>query len=879
MLGTDGLVLVLLAMLQEAGAAPWLRADVRLDAPGKLWLEIRHQGWTGRTLEVSLQRGEIPPTRTERRLLTPSGDGGDKVRLDIPPGEDELWVTLRERAGGKLVLEAPVALYPHGWFVCGPFPVPGTGFGKKLAPENGPLAFSESFETADGVRSWRPFDAADLLRGERLDFPALLGGRDHAVAYVGTQWRFEKRTKAVLKLGSDDILEVFLNGRRVHANPALRGAAAGQDSVDVTFQAGSNDLLIKVGNEGGAWGLYFQALAPEGGPLQGFEQLTQSSAGWKPGGPPRIVDVGADRAVLEVGSAAPAPAHVLLRRARTDAPDPRDWMTRGAAMALPYEVEETAIPGDGVLRSLHRFELAGLDAGTRYGALGIVEPADPSAPAPPQPRTSPWRLFRTSPKPGRTAVLHLRVAAVFFADVVERGPGEQREMPKAEIQERIDAALRDFEETRRFYFVHSGCRVSLDLESFVDWERHVVNPDTDYGFSYSGGEWAATERTLGEAGRAPTDFDCYLLVSCDRTWDGGRWVFPDSGGGTLGPLPPFGAGKSGWKIGCDNAWLYCHEFGHAFDATWAESGYPEFLFNHFYQWDGSAHAHGEHWDGNGWLLREWAGHARRDQPTRWFPADRAWRYCLNAWGSIRDYDDADGDGVPDAAEALPLDEARFLSLPSAADTDADGMGDLEELMRSAWLVNGLDETQCGGAPRLLSPVNSDTDGDGRADGADPQPHWAVPDDLRTPNEFVVSDAATGVLRVRLAWHDGALRVTLHAEKDMVRARVMLDADNDGWYVGSDNIRVEFDQDRVLSRDFLQCAVPDKEAFSQPENAPADMFTLESSPTEGTTLAIRPRAASGFAGEPGEPIGIHIAIDAGGGWLTLFEPHAFLRTRL
>jgi hypothetical protein len=54
-------------------------------------------------------------------------------------------------------------------------------------------------------------------------------------------------------LGSDDGLRVFLNGQEVHRNPARRGAALGQDRVDLHLRAGENVLVLKVVNEVNSW--------------------------------------------------------------------------------------------------------------------------------------------------------------------------------------------------------------------------------------------------------------------------------------------------------------------------------------------------------------------------------------------------------------------------------------------------------------------------------------------------------------------------------------------------------------------------------------------------------------------------------------------------
>jgi putative heme-binding domain-containing protein len=54
--------------------------------------------------------------------------------------------------------------------------------------------------------------------------------------------------------GSDDQLAIWLNGKKVFDSGAsTRGFEADQDQVEVHFNAGKNQLLLKIGNIGGNW--------------------------------------------------------------------------------------------------------------------------------------------------------------------------------------------------------------------------------------------------------------------------------------------------------------------------------------------------------------------------------------------------------------------------------------------------------------------------------------------------------------------------------------------------------------------------------------------------------------------------------------------------
>lgn len=871
----------------------WIRFGLRARPKGRILLEATHQGWQGRTLEVhAVQNGET----VESRYMIPKRDGTGKAEMRVDAQLGEIRFQVVEKRTEQLVLDAPMTQREAHWLYCGPFPVTGTGFGQKLPPESGKLDYQAEYKTANGSVGWRALDPALLANNRFLDFTSLIGPLDHVVVYVATVWKFPDRTKAVLKLGSDDMIEVFLNGKRIHANDVKRGSSAAQDTVAVTFKKGDNTLLIKVGDHGGGWGMHFRAETPEGKPLTGYETRPYRTPDWRPGGPPRITFVAAGRVVFEYGSPTPVPAKARYRLGKLTPPDPREWLHRKQAMVLPFEVEAHEVEGDGVLRTEHRVELLDLRPGLRFAVCGLL-PASTSSEdllqkslAPPV-QTTAWSVFATPPAPQKTLVHHLRVAVIFFGDVVERGRGHDREVPRELIEQRIEDAQRDFEEARQFFFAHSGARLSLDLQSFVDWKKHVIPTGTAHGMYSRPKIWEEVERVLYDARKRPAEFDAYALISCDRYWDGAnsRWVLPASGGSTHGALAPYGSPRCGWKIGCpNNAWMLAHEFHHALDGMFMDTGAPEYLNNHYYQWDGTAHAHGEHWDGMRFIMREWGGRISKQQPFEWQDRGLGWRYFGNAWGYVKSYDDSDEDGLPDRAPDLPNDEERFGSLTQEPDSDDDGLNDLEEYMRSAWLVYGQNEVRLGNAPRLMQPRNPDSDGDGLNDAIDPHPLWNVPSDLGTPNVFKVDDERFGPIELQFQWREGALHIKVLTERPLERASIMIDADNDGWFVGADNFWVDFGPGGIFARDFVQCAEPNKRPFNQPERVPDSMFGFSGSPRDGWDLVIFPHAAAGFEGTPGEQLGILFKVDMGpdepyrdgrAGFLTMFEPHAFFRTRL
>lgn len=77
----------------------------------------------------------------------------------------------------------------------------------------------------------------------------------HQITYAWAQIDMPEETKAVLGIGSDDAVKVWLNGELVHENWINRGVEFDSDRVPVTFKQGANHLVLKIQNQGGGpWG-------------------------------------------------------------------------------------------------------------------------------------------------------------------------------------------------------------------------------------------------------------------------------------------------------------------------------------------------------------------------------------------------------------------------------------------------------------------------------------------------------------------------------------------------------------------------------------------------------------------------------------------------
>ncbi len=91
--------------------------------------------------------------------------------------------------------------------------------------------------------------------------------RDNAATYLYRTIESPSRREVDLSLGSDDTISVWINGRRMLHNESYRGAAADQEKLTLELNPGTNHLLMKIVNGGGASGFYFKVTGERVGGL------------------------------------------------------------------------------------------------------------------------------------------------------------------------------------------------------------------------------------------------------------------------------------------------------------------------------------------------------------------------------------------------------------------------------------------------------------------------------------------------------------------------------------------------------------------------------------------------------------------------------------
>jgi hypothetical protein len=143
------------------------------------------------------------------------------------------------------------------WYITGPWPSPNkAGFDVTFPPEGGvDLASTYAIKAGDRPTEirWKPFRGAEA--DGSIDFDLALGHQEQIAVFAYAEVTVEQAMDVRLKVGSDDGVVVYLNGKRIHANNASRGMRVDEDVIETKLNGGRNTLLFKVLQGGGQWGL------------------------------------------------------------------------------------------------------------------------------------------------------------------------------------------------------------------------------------------------------------------------------------------------------------------------------------------------------------------------------------------------------------------------------------------------------------------------------------------------------------------------------------------------------------------------------------------------------------------------------------------------
>lgn len=213
----------------------------------------------------------------------------DRTRAVAALGEvlaaEGLPEPLLERAGETLDRIERHAADLARWQYAGPYACDGCNaerlFGVPFAPEPG---------GPDGPVRWRVLTARSHDDPWVFDFTQI-SREPHRCIYVRTRLESPDRRDAVLHLGSDDGVKVWLNGRLVHSHLVFRPVRAGEDTVRIMLRQGPNELLLKVVQGYGGWGFACSLTDAAGRPFDDLRLALPQDAD-APGLLLRLYDIG-----------------------------------------------------------------------------------------------------------------------------------------------------------------------------------------------------------------------------------------------------------------------------------------------------------------------------------------------------------------------------------------------------------------------------------------------------------------------------------------------------------------------------------------------------------------------------------------------------------
>ncbi len=184
-----------------------------------------------------------------------------------PPREVGLRAgQLLQRAGEDPTVTPRRAGFLVHWWLLGPLPNPDNrAFDRAFIDETGVPDVTAPVRVGNRTLRWREYRVFDPQGVVVLnDF---FSDNDWVACYAYTEFTVEQEMDAELRIGSDDSVKVWLNGKLVHQFGGMRGLSIDQDRVRVRLQKGVNRLLLKVTQGGGGWEFCVRLVDLSGRPL------------------------------------------------------------------------------------------------------------------------------------------------------------------------------------------------------------------------------------------------------------------------------------------------------------------------------------------------------------------------------------------------------------------------------------------------------------------------------------------------------------------------------------------------------------------------------------------------------------------------------------
>jgi hypothetical protein len=196
---------------------------------------------------IAAHGNQLPPLDAKRSLVHSSGQTFAPVD---PKALRAAWDAAQIKCAED---------YLTDWHLIGPFPSePNARNGLSLqTPVESALASDGSINLKLAIQhngqtfKWRPVRAT---RRGYVDLGKLLGKTEWSVAYAYTEIDSAHPRDAILRCGSDDGIQIRLNGQIIHHHEIGRAYTPDSDRPTAHLAAGRNRVLVKIDNYHGTWG-------------------------------------------------------------------------------------------------------------------------------------------------------------------------------------------------------------------------------------------------------------------------------------------------------------------------------------------------------------------------------------------------------------------------------------------------------------------------------------------------------------------------------------------------------------------------------------------------------------------------------------------------
>ena len=191
-------------------------------------------------------------------VAAPFGTEGGRLKIRLKHEYD-----LRSKQLGRfrLALTDAATIYPIGskitvgnWHAAGPFTAEhgNLAFYQVYEPETKNVSTGDTYEVNGKTIKW---EQQTHWVDEQVHND-IVG--ENSATYLFRNISSVTQQKALLHIGSNDALKVWMNGTELLAKNVQRDAAADQEQVQVQLKPGNNTLLLKVVNYSGPSGFYFR---------------------------------------------------------------------------------------------------------------------------------------------------------------------------------------------------------------------------------------------------------------------------------------------------------------------------------------------------------------------------------------------------------------------------------------------------------------------------------------------------------------------------------------------------------------------------------------------------------------------------------------------